>query len=109
MLNWLIALILLALLPLVPAVCPGGPLPAGVTAGMVVAVPPCRSVLADFDVATRFDRDTARNGRAENEDRGGRAEGAGCAGGESAPMAVVVVIMSDLPVPGIAGRRESVP
>jgi hypothetical protein len=109
MLNWLIVLILLVLLPIVPAVRAAAPLPAIVTAGIVVAAPRCRSMRADFDVATSFGRDTARNGRAEAEDRDRLAEGAGCAGGESAPRAGVVVIMSDLPVPGIAGRRESIP
>ena len=103
MLSWLIALILFALFPLVPAVCPTAPLPAVVTAGMVVAAPPCRSMRADSDVATRFARDAARTGRAADEDRDGHAEGGGRRGGRSVTPAGVAAVVPDLRAVGIAG------
>ena len=103
MLNWLIALILLALLPIVFAVYPAAPLPAVVAAGMVAAVPSCRSMRVDFVVAARFARDTARNDRAENEDRGGHAARAGFAGDGSATLAGVAADVPDLRAVRIAG------
>jgi hypothetical protein len=102
MLNWLLALVLLAPLPLVPAVCPAVPLPAVVTGGMVVVVPCCRSIRADFVVAARFARDTARNGRAEDEDGGGPAEGGGYGDGGPVTPAGVAAVMPDLRAVGIA-------
>jgi hypothetical protein len=96
MLICLIALILLALLPVVVAVYPAAPLPAVVTAGMVVATPRCRSMRPDFDVATRFGGDTARNDLAEGEGRRRDAEGAGCGDGGSVMPARVAAAMPDL-------------
>ena len=81
MLSWLIALILFALFPLVPAVCPAAPLPAVVTAGMVVAIAPRPSMRADCAVAARSAGDTARSGRSEDKK---------CAGGGIAPVATLV-------------------
>jgi len=87
----------------VPAVCAAAPLSAVVTAGMVVVAPRCRSMRADFAAASRFGRDTARNRRAENEDRGGRAEGAGCGDGRPVTLAETVTVVPGVRVVAIAG------
>lgn len=80
MLNWLIALILLAMLSLAQAVYSATPLPAVVTASMVAAFLRCASMHTDSDVTTRFVRDTARAGRATDENHDGHAEGRRCRG-----------------------------
>ena len=92
MLSWLIALILFAL-PLVPLVYPATRFPVVVTAGTVMAAPRCHSMRADFDVATRFARDTARNDRAEGENRDRRAGGVGVADGGSVTPAEVATVV----------------
>jgi len=103
MLNWLIALVLLALRPIVVAVYPAAPLPAVVTAGMVVATPRCRSMRADFDVATKFGGDTARDDLAEGEGLRRHTEGAGCGDGGSVTPARVAAVMPNLRAARIAG------
>ena len=88
MLSWLIALLLVALFPVVPAVCPAAPLPAVVTVGVVRAAPRRPSMRADSDVAIKCARDTARNGRTEDECCRGHAEGAECGDGGRAGSGV---------------------
>lgn len=95
MLSWLIALILFAF-PLVPLVYPATLFPVVVTAGTIVTAPRCHSMRADFDVTTRFARDTARSDRAEGENRDRLAEGAGCGDGGSVTPAGVAMVVSDL-------------
>ena len=95
MLNWLIALVLLALLPLVPAVCAATALAAAVTVGMVRPAPRCPSMRAGFEVAAKFARDTARNGRAEDEGWHRHAEGAESWGGGSMTAAGPVAVVPD--------------
>ncbi len=100
MLYLLIVLALLALL-----VCPTVSLPVVVTAGMVATVAPCRSVRPDCEVAAKSAGDTARHGQAENSNREGRAEGAGCAGGGAVTAARVAATVADFQAAGVAGLQ----
>lgn len=104
MLYLLIVFALLALL-----VCPTVSLPVVVTAGTVAAVTPCRSVRPDCDVAARSAGDTARRGRAENSNRDGRAEGAGCAGGGAVTATWVAATVADFRAAGVAGSQGAGP
>lgn len=69
MLNWLIALILLALLPFVPTVCLTVPTPVVVIARVVVRVFLRHFLRTASDVTARFTRNTARTCPAVDEDR----------------------------------------
>lgn len=95
MLSGVIALVLLALLPLVSAVYPAATLTAALTVGMVRAAPRCPSMRAEFDGATKFARDTARNGRAEDKGCHRPAEGAECGDGGSVTPAGLVAAVPD--------------
>jgi len=95
MLSWLIALLLVALFPLVPAVCPAAPLPAVVTVGVVRAAPRRPSMHAGFEVAAKFSRDTARNSLAEDEGCRGHAEGAECGDGGAVTAAGLAAAVPD--------------
>ena len=105
MLYLLIVFALLALL-----VCPTVSLPAVVvTAGMVAAVAPCRSVQPDCDVAARSAGNTARRDRAENSNRDGRAEGAGCAGSGAVTATRVAATVADFRAAGVVGSQAAGP
>jgi hypothetical protein len=70
LLNWLIALVLFALV-----VCPAALLLAVVTASIVAAVASCPFVRTDCGVAVRFARDTARSAYAEDKEQHGMRQG----------------------------------
>jgi len=90
-------------------VCPTVSLPVVVTAGTVATVAPCRSMRPDCDVAARSAGDIARRGRAEDSNRDGRAEGAGCASRWSATAARVAATVPDFRAAGVAGSQGAGP
>ena len=105
MLDWLIVLVLLALVVCLLA----PPLLTVVAAIAAVAVttycsaPPA---VAESDVAAGFAGDAAHSRGLEDQDRGGCAEGAGCTDRGSVTAVEPVAVVPDLRTVGVVGPAE---